>query len=61
MLVSHALDEVERLCDRVAVIRAGRVVTADTPAGLVAAVPPGPDRPTLEDAVLHLTGAGEPS
>ncbi len=38
LLVSHFMDEVERLCDRVAVIDAGRVVAVDTPAGLVARV-----------------------
>jgi len=38
VLVSHFMEEVERLCDRVAVIDAGRVVAVDTPAGLVARV-----------------------
>lgn len=36
VLVSHSMDEVERLCDRVAVLDHGRVLAQDTPAGLVA-------------------------
>ncbi|TDD45973.1 ABC transporter ATP-binding protein [Nonomuraea terrae] len=35
VLVSHFMDEVEELCDRVAVLDQGRVVALDTPAGLV--------------------------
>ena len=35
LLVTHFMEEAERLCDRVAVIDAGRVVAVDTPAGLV--------------------------
>ncbi|MBB5081919.1 ABC transporter ATP-binding protein [Nonomuraea endophytica] len=35
VLVSHFMDEVEELCDRVAVVDRGRVVALDTPAGLV--------------------------
>lgn len=38
VLVSHFMEEVERLCDRLAVIDAGRLVAIDTPAGLVAGV-----------------------
>ena len=34
VLVTHLMEEAERLCDRVALINAGRVVTIDTPAGL---------------------------
>ncbi|MFJ5921209.1 ABC transporter ATP-binding protein [Kitasatospora sp. NPDC092948] len=37
LLVTHFMDEAERLCDRLAVIDAGRVVALDTPAGLTAA------------------------
>ncbi|MBV2363159.1 ABC transporter ATP-binding protein [Streptomonospora nanhaiensis] len=35
VLVSHFMDEVEELCDRVAVLDRGRVVALDTPAGLI--------------------------
>jgi ABC-2 type transport system ATP-binding protein len=38
VLVTHSMEEAERLCDRVAVIVAGRVVALDSPAGLVARV-----------------------
>ncbi|MBB4912463.1 ABC transporter ATP-binding protein [Actinophytocola algeriensis] len=38
VLVTHFMEEAERLCDRLAVIDAGRVVAIDSPAGLVSAV-----------------------
>ncbi|GAA0946592.1 ABC transporter ATP-binding protein [Nonomuraea longicatena] len=41
VLVTHFMEEAERLCDRLAVIDAGRVVTVDTPAGLTARVRTG--------------------
>ncbi|RQX16005.1 multidrug ABC transporter ATP-binding protein [Micromonospora ureilytica] len=40
VLVTHFMEEAERLCDRVAVIDRGRVVALDTPAGLVSTVAP---------------------
>ena len=36
LLVTHLMEEAERLCDRVALIDSGRVVALDTPAGLAA-------------------------
>ena len=36
VLVTHFMDEAEALCDRVAVMRGGRVVDAGTPADLIA-------------------------
>ncbi|MEV7966038.1 ABC transporter ATP-binding protein [Sphaerisporangium sp. NPDC088356] len=54
VLVTHFMEEAERLCDRVAVIDGGRVAAIDSPAGLIARVeggqrvsfrgPPGADR-----------------
>jgi ABC-2 type transport system ATP-binding protein len=38
VLVTHFMEEAERLCDRLAVIDAGRVVAIDSPAGLVSRV-----------------------
>jgi ABC-2 type transport system ATP-binding protein len=41
LLVTHAMEEAERLCDRVAVVDAGRVVALGTPDDLVAGVQAG--------------------
>jgi ABC-2 type transport system ATP-binding protein len=38
LLVTHFMEEAERLCDRLAVIDSGRVVAIDSPAGLVSRV-----------------------
>jgi ABC-2 type transport system ATP-binding protein len=38
LLVTHFMEEAERLCDRLALIDAGRVVALDTPAGIVSKV-----------------------
>ena len=35
VLVTHFMDEAERLCDRIALIDTGRIVALDTPAGIV--------------------------
>lgn len=57
MLVTHAMDEAERLCDRIAVLDRGRRIALDSPAGLIGAVPRHvrlrfrPSRP-LEPALL---------
>ena len=49
LLVTHFMDEVERLCDRVAVIHQGRVKALGTPAQLSEATA------SLEDAFVELT------
>ena len=41
VLVTHSMEEAERLCDRVAVLDAGRVVATGTPDALVALVQAG--------------------
>jgi ABC-2 type transport system ATP-binding protein len=64
VLVSHYMEEIGRLSDRVAVLDAGRVVALDTPDRLAAqvAAAQGVAQVTLEDAFLALTdragGAG---
>jgi ABC-2 type transport system ATP-binding protein len=40
LLVTHFMEEAERLCDRIALIDAGTVVAIDTPAGLVSRIDP---------------------
>ncbi|GAA3779765.1 ABC transporter ATP-binding protein [Plantactinospora mayteni] len=52
VLVTHHMDEVERLCDRVAVMRAGRVVGVAEPHEFVART----GASTLDEAVLTLGG-----
>ncbi|MEU8246369.1 ABC transporter ATP-binding protein [Nonomuraea sp. NPDC048916] len=38
VLVTHFMEEADRLCDRIALIDSGRVVAIDSPAGLIARV-----------------------
>jgi ABC-2 type transport system ATP-binding protein len=47
MLVTHFMEEAERLCDRVAIMHAGRVAATGTPSEL--------GSPTLEDTFVTLT------
>src|SRR5439155_20271231 len=52
LLTTHYLDEAERLCDRVAIVHAGRIVALDTPAALLA---------NLGREILELRVADDPS
>ncbi|SIN23255.1 ABC transporter ATP-binding protein [Micromonospora cremea] len=60
VLVTHFMEEAERLCDRVAVIDRGRVVALDSPAGLVSRVVPEqrvrfrPSAPLADDLLTGL-------
>ena len=47
VLVTHFMDEAARLCDRVAIMRDGRIAALGAPAALA--------QPTLEDAFIQLT------
>ncbi len=38
LLTTHYMDEAERLCDRVAIVDAGRVIALDTPRALIASL-----------------------
>ena len=50
LLVTHFMDEAERLCDRVAIVHSGRIVAVGSPAELA------DNHPNLEEAYLTLTG-----
>ncbi|MGD8758990.1 MAG: ABC transporter ATP-binding protein [Anaerolineales bacterium] len=57
LLTTHDMVEAETLCDRIAIMDAGKIVAMDTPEGLRALVPPNNGTPpTLEDVFLELTG-----
>jgi ABC-2 type transport system ATP-binding protein len=52
LLTTHYLDEAEELCDRVAIIHAGRIVALDTPSALLAG---------LGREIVELRVAGDPA
>ncbi|WP_131106244.1 ABC transporter ATP-binding protein [Ornithinimicrobium sufpigmenti] len=52
LMVSHAMDEVERLCDRVLLLQDGQVLAQGTPAEVIAQA----QAASLEDAFVALTG-----
>ncbi len=65
VLVTHFMEEAERLCDRVALIDGGRIVALDTPAGLagrvrsgksVRFIPSGPFDEGLLTGLAEVTG-----
>jgi ABC-2 type transport system ATP-binding protein len=57
VLTTHDLAEAERLCDDISIIDGGRVVTTDTPAGLVSTASTRLGRPaTLWDVFMGFTG-----
>jgi ABC-2 type transport system ATP-binding protein len=63
IITTHYMDEAEVLCDRVAIIDAGKIIALDTPDKLVDnLVATGFERPkevkkaNLEDVFIHLTG-----
>jgi ABC-2 type transport system ATP-binding protein len=64
-LTTHYMDEAEVLCDRVAVMDAGRIIAMDAPAALIGALlgrgfskPVIQQQANLEDVFLDLTGHG---
>jgi ABC-2 type transport system ATP-binding protein len=63
IITTHYMDEAEILCDRVAIIDAGKIIALDTPDKLIDhLVATGFERPkevkqaNLEDVFIHLTG-----
>ncbi|MBL7756222.1 MAG: ABC transporter ATP-binding protein [Chitinophagaceae bacterium] len=63
IITTHYMDEAEYLCDRIAIIDAGRIVALDSPDNMIDnLVASGFERPkevkkaNLEDVFIHLTG-----
>ncbi|MFT3674952.1 MAG: ABC transporter ATP-binding protein [Chitinophagaceae bacterium] len=63
IITTHYMDEAEYLCDRIAIIDAGRIVALDSPDNMIdTLVASGFERPkevkkaNLEDVFIHLTG-----
>jgi ABC-2 type transport system ATP-binding protein len=64
LLTTHSMEEAQSVCDRVAIIDHGRIVSLDTPAGLIAKHRDDPEvkaiargEVTLEDVFIGLTGS----
>ncbi len=55
LYTTHYMEEADRLCSRVAIMDAGRIVALDTPHSLKAKLG-DPEKVTLEDVFLSLTG-----
>lgn len=55
LLVTHFMDEAQRLCDRIAVFDRGRIIALDTPGGLIARAHGGGGA-SLDEAFLAMTG-----
>ncbi len=51
VLTTHYMEEAEKICDRVAIMNSGRILTVDTPSRLMSTY-----EGTLEDVYLKLTG-----
>jgi ABC-2 type transport system ATP-binding protein len=64
LLTTHSMEEAQSVCDRVAIIDQGKIVSLDTPAGLIAKHRDDPEvkrvargEVTLEDVFIGLTGS----
>jgi ABC-2 type transport system ATP-binding protein len=64
LLTTHSMEEAQAICDRVAIIDHGTLLTVDTPAGLIATHRDDPSvvkiahgEVTLEDVFIGLTGS----
>lgn len=56
VITSHDMNEVDTLCDRVAIIDEGKFIALDTPAGLKKLARTDMDSTSLEDVFMKLTG-----
>jgi ABC-2 type transport system ATP-binding protein len=55
LYTTHYMEEADRLCQRIAIMDAGKIIALDTPYNLKKQIG-SPDKVTLEDVFLKLTG-----
>ena len=55
LYTTHYMEEADRLCQRIAIMDGGEIITMDTPYNLKSQIGP-PEQVTLEDVFLKLTG-----
>jgi len=55
LYTTHYMDEADRLCERIAIMDGGQIISMDTPRNLKSQIG-SPDKVTLEDVFLKLTG-----
>lgn len=60
LLTTHYMEEADRLCDRIAIIDHGRLITLDTPANLKASLPASTGETSLNDVFAYYAGRGLP-
>jgi ABC-2 type transport system ATP-binding protein len=58
LVTTHYMEEADRLCDRIAIVDHGRLITLDTPNNLKASVPGATDETSLNDVFAYYTGRG---
>src|ERR1700693_2999744 len=60
LLTTHYMEEADRLCDRIAIIDHGRLITLDTPRHLKDSIPGSTEDTSLNDVFASYAGRGLP-
>jgi ABC-2 type transport system ATP-binding protein len=60
LLTTHYMEEADRLCDRIAIVDHGRLITLDTPNNLKTSVPGSTGDTSLNDVFAYYAGRGLP-
>jgi ABC-2 type transport system ATP-binding protein len=57
-LTTHYMEEADKLCDRIAIVDQGRLITLDTPQNLKSSIPGATPNTSLNDVFAYYTGRG---
>jgi ABC-2 type transport system ATP-binding protein len=57
-LTTHYMEEADKLCDRIAIVDHGHLITLDSPQCLKSSIPGGGDKISLNDVFVYYTGRG---